>query len=104
MMIAGQDTSVGCGRLSSGLTLPVIVAWIGTPVPTPSAIFWPRTTRSPLATIGVAGSPRCWISGSHTSDGGGVSGSIGRAAVISLCVSGWIPPRSNVSRPTCAIA
>ena len=46
--------------------------------PPPSAIFCPRRTRSPFFTIGVAGSPRCWSSGSRTSGGAG-SVSIGRA-------------------------
>ena len=58
----------------------------------------PRRTTSPFFTIGVAGSPACWRSGSRTSRGGGLKSSIGRAAVCCLCGPGWIPPRPNVCR------
>ena len=54
------------------LTVPEVGACSGTlTVPWASAIFCPLSTRSPTATQGSAGAPRCWLSGRISRAGSG---------------------------------
>ena len=59
-----------------------------------SAISCPTFTLSPLATMGVAGAPRCWFINTATCLGRGICSMA--ALVDILFSSGWTPPILNV--------
>ena len=80
------------GRASIAVTVPEVGACTGTLMtPCASAIVCPPNTRSPKFTMGKAGTPRCWRSGS-TNTGGMGAGSSAPGRDNDLRSGGWMPP------------
>ena len=81
--------------ISTAVTVPEIGEWMFADMKLPaSAMSWPVSTRSPLATLATAGAPMCCARGIVTTSGSG-STSIGLAQ-LNLFSDGWTPPIGNV--------
>ena len=84
----------GCwiGRGPRATTVPEVGACrAALTVPAGSASICPFNTRSPTATMGRAGAPRCMFSGSTSCAGFG-PGAIGVRLDTVLCSAGCTPP------------
>ena len=94
-MPSAQSSPSRLTTISTAVTVPEIGEWMFADMKLPaSAMSWPVSTRSPLATLATAGAPMCCARGIVTTSGSG-STSIGLAQ-LNLFSDGWTPPIGNV--------